>query len=327
MDWQIAYLRAAGAPITPANIRFLNTWQRWEGGATHNAATNNYLNTTWGNGFKSINKVGVKAYPTLDVGARAFASTLEGNSNYLGLLKGLRSGDPFKLGGRVAAGLETWVSGSPNGNPGYAQKILGGHASSEAPMPSASDIPAPTPPQLPDVSSAVAANLTPGVNPQQQLSNLVAAVAAGSDPLPAPAPTATSIPSAGRSPQGFKVGDPIPASYQTSVGGEHQTAGLAGFPARDYFAKPGSPVVAPISGKVVKLSGHNPKLGAVEGAGGPLGWSVYIRGTDGRVYYLTHLGSRNVTVGETLRAGQRIGTVANYDKYGRPSHVHMGVKP
>ena len=95
--------------------------------------------------------------------------------------------------------------------------------------------------------------------------------------------------------------------------------------ARDVFAKAGSPVDAPISGKIVKLSGHDPSLGAVEGAGGPLGWSIYIQAPNGTRWYLTHLGSRNVKVGQTVKRGQVIGTVANYDKYGRASHVHVGI--
>ena len=41
--------------------------------------------------------------------------------------------------------------------------------------------------------------------------------------------------------------------------------------------------------------------------------------------YLTHMGSRSVGVGQRVRAGQPIGTVANYDRYGRASHIHMGV--
>jgi hypothetical protein len=65
--------------------------------------------------------------------------------------------------------------------------------------------------------------------------------------------------------------------------------------------------------------------GPFEGPHGPLGWSVYIQGADGRTYYLTHMGSRNVKVGQTVRQGQQIGTVANYAKYGTPSHIHMGV--
>ena len=327
MDWQVAYLRAVGAPLTAANVRFLNTWQRFEGGHTNNNAKFNYLNTTWGKQYPTINGVRVRSYPNLDVGAQAFASTLEANRNYQGILQGLRVGDPYKLGGRVAAGLSTWVSGSPTGNPGYADRILGSHATPQPPAGGSADTSPPSAPNLaagPDLSGAVLANLaTPHIRPTEQLSNLVAAVAAGAAPSPGPLPTPQASPAS--HPQGFKVGDPIPAAYQTSVGGEHPTAGLAGFPARDYFAKAGSPVVAPVAGKIVRFSGHDPKRGAVEGAGGPLGWSIYIRGADGRTYYLTHLGSRTVHVGQTVEAGTPIGTVANYDKYGRASHVHMGV--
>jgi murein DD-endopeptidase MepM/ murein hydrolase activator NlpD len=122
---------------------------------------------------------------------------------------------------------------------------------------------------------------------------------------------------------GATVGSPIIGGSQ---GGEHGTSGLKGYSGIDYFAKPGSPAVAPISGTVERLSGHDPKLGAVQGAGGPLGWSVYIKGEDGRSYYLTHMGSRTVKPGQKVKQGQPIGTVADYDKYGRASHIHMGVR-
>lgn len=121
-----------------------------------------------------------------------------------------------------------------------------------------------------------------------------------------------------------KHGDPVAGG--TSVSGVHETMGLPGYPARDYFAKAGSVTVAPVSGRVIRLSGHDPKNGPTNGPHGPLGWSVYIQGSDGRTYFLTHMGSRTVKVGQTLKAGEPIGTVANYDKYGTPSHIHMGVK-
>lgn len=139
--------------------------------------------------------------------------------------------------------------------------------------------------------------------------------AAGVRPMPAAAAPIRA--------KGFKVGDPVIGG--TSIGGAHPTLGLAGYPARDYFAKAGSAVVAPVSGKVIRLSGHDPAAGPVQGPHGPLGWSVYIQGNDGRTYFLTHLGSRNVKAGQTVKAGQGIGTVADYAKYGTPSHVHMGV--
>lgn len=121
-----------------------------------------------------------------------------------------------------------------------------------------------------------------------------------------------------------RPGDPVVSGKQ-SEGGTHETAGLAGYPAHDYFAPAGTHAVAPVSGKVIKLSGHDPKDGPTNGPHGPLGWSVYIQGSDGKTYFLTHLGSRDVKVGQTLKQGQIIGTVADYDKYGTPSHIHQGV--
>lgn len=111
----------------------------------------------------------------------------------------------------------------------------------------------------------------------------------------------------------------LPTSFQTT----HQTAGLAGYPARDIFAKPGTPVRAPVSGTVVKLSGHAPSAGAVQGQGGPFGLSTYIKGPNG-TYFMTHFGSRNVRVGQKVRKGQVIGTVGDYPG-GTPDHIHEGL--
>jgi murein DD-endopeptidase MepM/ murein hydrolase activator NlpD len=127
---------------------------------------------------------------------------------------------------------------------------------------------------------------------------------------------------AGKGPAGRRS----PVAHMTSEGGQHPTAGLAGFPARDYFAHPGTAAVAPVNGRVVRLSGHDPAQGPTQGPHGPLGYSVYIKGDDGHEYFLTHMGTRNVKPGQRVRSGQKIGTVANYDKYGTPSHIHMGVR-
>lgn len=332
MDWRQAYLRAAGAPLTAANVKFLSTWQPFEGGATHNDATFNYFNSTFGKQYPPINSVGVRAYPSLEAGAAAFAETLAGNRNYNGLLQGLRTGDPFKMGSRTAAALSTWLTGSPNSAKGlaYAQKVLGGQADA-TPQPSA-PVASPAAPtsqsQAPDLSAVAFQNLGSRLRPTEQLSNLVAAVAAGVSPSVSPAPAAASTPvspSIRHPASAFRAGDPIPTNYLSSVGGEHPTEGLPGYPARDYFAKAGSPVVAPVGGTVVRLSGHDPKQGPTEGPHGPFGWSVYIKGSDGRTYYLTHLGSRSVKAGDKVAAGAQIGTVGNYAKYGTPSHVHQGV--
>jgi cell wall-associated NlpC family hydrolase len=125
-DWRTALLKALGDPATPANLGFLDAWQRHEGGHTNNSARFNWLNTTHGEG-PSINSVGVKAFPSFQKGIMYTAQTLM-NGRYQDILDGLRSGDPSG----ASAGLQTWVSGRPDGNPTYAASILGG---SPVPMP------------------------------------------------------------------------------------------------------------------------------------------------------------------------------------------------
>lgn len=119
-------------------------------------------------------------------------------------------------------------------------------------------------------------------------------------------------------------GSPVPGEHPRPA--DHETLGLPGYPAHDYMAPAGSPAVSPVTGVVHKLSGHDPKDGPVAGPHGPLGWSVYIRDSaNGDDYFLTHLGSRNVHTGQHVRQGEKIGTVANYAKYGTPNHIHQGV--
>lgn len=114
----------------------------------------------------------------------------------------------------------------------------------------------------------------------------------------------------------------LPAHFHPT----HQTGGLQGFPAVDVFAKGGTPVACEFAGTVVKLSGHPPT--AVTNPGGPYGWSIYIRCSNG-TYYLTHFGSRaaGLAVGSKVRRGQVIGRVADYAKATHgvtPSHIHEG---
>ena len=353
-DWMASYLKAGGYPDTPQNRAFLSSWQRWEGGATNNNARFNYLNTTWNApGATSINSVGVKAYNSLAQGASAWAATLRHNSNYAGLDAGLRAGNPYTKAS--IPGLSTWLSGSPNSPSGaaYATRVLGTRLAKAPVSPSqgtgASGGVKTSPTALatsaagPDAGQALRSMVASALLAQSGAtasgdlmggSDLMALALArqqlmaahqtyGAQPQQSGG-LVQSRPSVRSSTGGpFKVGDPVLGG--TSIGGLHQTEGLPGFPAHDYFAPAGSSVVAPIGGRVVRLSGHDPAQGPIEGPHGPLGWSVYIQGSDGRTYYLTHMGSRNVKVGETLRPGQVIGTVADYAKYGTPSHIHMGV--
>jgi hypothetical protein len=73
--------------------------------------------------------------------------------------------------------------------------------------------------------------------------------------------------------------------------------GLAGYPARDFFAPAGSHAVAPISGKVIKLSGPRPAQRPDAGTARPARLVGLHQGLDGKTYFLTHMGSRNVKVG------------------------------
>jgi murein DD-endopeptidase MepM/ murein hydrolase activator NlpD len=117
----------------------------------------------------------------------------------------------------------------------------------------------------------------------------------------------------------------------TSIGGLHDTLGLAGYPAHDYFAPAGSAVFSPVSGKVVKLSGSDPNVpaGSVT-PGGAYGLSVYVQGANGTTYFLTHLGgyAKGLAVGSTVSAGQVIGSVADWLRASNgvtPDHIHMGI--
>jgi cell wall-associated NlpC family hydrolase len=120
-DWRKALLGSMGYRATPQNMKFLSTWQRWEGGHTANTARFNWLNTTHGSGPK-INSVGVRRFGSFQEGIRYTAETLH-NGRYQDILDGLASGDPYSSD--VSAGLQTWVSGRADGNPAYAAKVLG----------------------------------------------------------------------------------------------------------------------------------------------------------------------------------------------------------
>lgn len=116
-----------------------------------------------------------------------------------------------------------------------------------------------------------------------------------------------------------------PVLELSSVSTQHPTAGLAGYPAHDWFAPAGSVVVSPADGIVSKLSGHDPADGPLS-SHGAFGWSVYVSTVAGVDYYLTHLATRFVTLHARVVRGQRLGTVAPWHLHGLPDHVHMGVK-
>jgi hypothetical protein len=122
---------------------------------------------------------------------------------------------------------------------------------------------------------------------------------------------------------------PVPSRYLKEIQGLHDTAGLPGYPANDWMARAGSPVVAPENGKIIKLSGHPPLIGPVDGVHGPFGWSLYLQGESGTIYYMTHLGERIVDDDNKLPFkvfdSQLIGKIGDYAAWGGADHVHIGL--
>lgn len=109
-----------------------------------------------------------------------------------------------------------------------------------------------------------------------------------------------------------------------SVGGPHPTMNLPGYPARDFMAPPGTPVVAPEAGTILRFSGRDPSEPATS-AGGAWGLSEYLQGESGTIYYFTHLGGYNVKEKQKVIAGQPLGTVGDFPG-STPDHVHIGTQ-
>src|SRR6516162_9106707 len=92
VGWQQQVLQGVGAPITPANMQFVNAWQQAEGGT----AANNPFNTTQtmpGSSFYNQlgGGIGVQSYGSPQQGIQATIRTLQ-NGNYGNILSALRSG-------------------------------------------------------------------------------------------------------------------------------------------------------------------------------------------------------------------------------------------
>jgi hypothetical protein len=128
--WEAALLRALGAPVTKANIAWLDAWQKTEGGA----ARFNPLNTTQpAAGATSYNSAGVRNYTSAAQGTAATAATLK-NGRYSQIVAALRSGNPQVFYNRTASGdaqlisqIDTW------GSHGFAAEVSGGEVSDPGP--------------------------------------------------------------------------------------------------------------------------------------------------------------------------------------------------
>jgi len=305
-DWRRALLKRLGLPVTQANLTFLATWQRWEGGHTNNSATFNWLNTTHGPG-RSINSVGVKAFPSFKVGIDAMAETLM-NGRYEDIISAFASGDPYK--NAPTSGLETWVSGSPTGNPAYAQKILGGYHGGATPSAPGGGATAPTMgrPAAPtgggfDPTGEIADNLfhfdTRFLDEMKQLREQEL-------PRQPDILRANGSPVMPRRIKGSGIA--VPLNWK----GTHVTDGLGWGTktAEDIMGAPGTAVRLPYDVTVVY---YHP-----EGAQG--GGSMLVRAKDGREYWLGHIASPH-QAGDHIRRGKPVAVIAN--QHVSAPHVHV----
>lgn len=91
--------------------------------------------------------------------------------------------------------------------------------------------------------------------------------------------------------------------------GLHSTDGLPGYPAIDFAALRGKPVVAVENGRIREF-------GSAQG-----GLALYLLGDSGVDYFYAHLGSNAVSRNQRVRAGQVIGRVAALHTL---DHLHLG---
>lgn len=114
-DWAVDFLTRIGAPTSPGNVAAVIAWEQAEGGHFVNNATYNPLNTTEPAGAtKSINSVGVKAYPSYEAGMAATLKTITSPANagfgYPAIVAGFQRNDP--LGALNALAASKWGTGS-----------------------------------------------------------------------------------------------------------------------------------------------------------------------------------------------------------------------
>jgi hypothetical protein len=105
--WCVALLDRLGFPVTSENVRGLVAWIEAESNA---ASLRNPLATTMGApGAHNANSVGVKGYPSDEVGLTATVQTLL-NGHYAGILAALERGDSA-LAITQAVALSPWGTG------------------------------------------------------------------------------------------------------------------------------------------------------------------------------------------------------------------------
>jgi murein DD-endopeptidase MepM/ murein hydrolase activator NlpD len=112
---------------------------------------------------------------------------------------------------------------------------------------------------------------------------------------------------------GGKAASPVPGHAVTYAYGVKNSRYAAGYhTGADYAAAVGTPVVAVRNGRIIRS----------DGAGGAYGNWIQLLADDGHVYMYAHLSSRQVSVGQTVKAGQQIGKVGATGNVTGP-HLHF----
>lgn len=112
---------------------------------------------------------------------------------------------------------------------------------------------------------------------------------------------------------GRRVASPVPGHGVTYAFGVKNSRYAAGFhTGADYAAATGTAVVAVVSGRIIRS----------DSAGGAYGNWIQLLGNDGHVYMYAHLSARQVSVGQSVTAGQQIGRVGTTGNSTGP-HLHF----
>lgn len=298
-DWAHDVLKTLQAPVTTGNLKLLRAWQRAEGGHTNNTATWNWLNTTRGKQFPSMNSVGVRRFPDYRTGVAYTADTIIGG--YPSIVEALRAGKPYAPTYRdaVVADLSKWVSGSRTARPDYGHKVLGIFT---APVNKATSVNDPRQPRNRNEIDmrALAAVLDDG----DDFWDLVQANPIEFPEMAKPVSPVHPMEPVKTDGKGFAV----PLQWE----GTHVTdnLGWGTKTARDFIMPAGTRLKAPESGKIIR---H----GSAQG-----GQSLYFKGDSGKLYWFGHI-TNLVPVGRRLRAGQRFADVSpDHDT----PHLHADVQ-
>jgi hypothetical protein len=300
-EWERDVLSTLQAPVTTGNLRLLRAWQRAEGGHTNNTATWNWLNTTRGKQFPSMNSVGVRRFPDYKTGVAYTADTILGG--YPGMVQALRSGKPYSSSFRdlILSDLSKWVSGSRDARRDYGAKILGTSVASSAPL-----------------GRQTVAPRQPRNRNELDLGMLASALDDGDDFWDLVAANPIDFPELAKPASQPHVMDPEPVApgkgflVPLEWGGTHVTdnLGWGTKTAKDFILPAGTRLKAPEGGKIIK---H----GSAQG-----GESLYFKGDSGKLYWFGHVSNR-VPVGRRLKKGQRFADVSpDHDT----PHLHADVQ-